>query len=84
MGYIDCTGVGLSVLLVSTCRAMREPLLCGTSDERVPRFFYVYTNSKSLTTNLEPIGINGMENINEKVLFANCVVDVCAIHVSAT
>ena len=32
-------GVGLSALLVSTNRAMREPLNRGTSDRLAPRFF---------------------------------------------
>ena len=33
------TGVGLSALLVSTYRAMREPTDCGTSDRMALRFF---------------------------------------------
>lgn len=36
------TGVGLSALLVSTYRAMREPTDCGTSDRMALRFFLVY------------------------------------------
>ena len=39
--YTDI-GVGLSTLLVSTNRAMREPLECGTSDRTGSTFFYVY------------------------------------------
>ena len=35
------TGVGLSALLVSTGRAMRRPLHCGTSD-RTGSTFFVY------------------------------------------
>ena len=41
--YIDI-GVGLSTLLVSTIRAMREPLLRGTSD-RTGSTFFVYMNN---------------------------------------
>ena len=33
------TGVGLSVLLVSTCRAMREPQFVERVTELAPRFF---------------------------------------------
>ena len=36
------TGVGLSALLVSTYRAMREPTDCGTSDRMALRFFLMY------------------------------------------
>lgn len=34
------TGVGLSALLVSTYRAMRRPLDCGTGDRLAPRFLW--------------------------------------------
>ncbi len=36
--------VGLSALLVSTFRAMREPLLSGTSKQAGSTFLYVYAN----------------------------------------
>ena len=36
------TGVGLSALLVSTGRAMRRPLHCGTSDRTGSTFLFVY------------------------------------------
>ena len=46
-------GVGLSALLVSTNRAMREPLECGTSDRTGSTFFmYIYVLMKN--TALEP------------------------------
>ena len=41
--YIDI-GVGLSTLLVSTNRAMREPFYRGTSDRTGSTFFCVYKN----------------------------------------
>ena len=37
------TGVGLSALLVSTYRAMREPTDCGTSDRMALRFFILFS-----------------------------------------
>ena len=48
--WMDCilwddyiyTYVGLSALLVSTYRAMREASHSGTSDRLAPRFFFVY------------------------------------------
>lgn len=39
------TGVGLSALLVSTYRAMREPTDCGTSDRMALRFFLCINNN---------------------------------------
>ena len=36
------TGVGLSALLVSTYRAMREPTDCGTSDRTGSALFRMY------------------------------------------
>ena len=39
------TGVGLSALLVSTGRAMRRPLHCGTSDRTGSTFSCIYTDN---------------------------------------
>ena len=47
-------GVGLSALLVSTNRAMREPFYRGTSIRLAPRFFCIYTIvRKSVCAQLE-------------------------------
>ena len=63
--YTDI-GVGLSTLLVSTNRAMREPLECGTSDRTGSTFFmyiYICTNEKNR------LGANGLKKyINHLVL----------------
>ena len=51
------TGVGLSALLVSTGRAMRRPLHCGTSDRIDSTLFRMY-KSKLLTVRTGAIGQN--------------------------
>ena len=43
-GNYICIYVGLSALLVSADRAMREPLHSGTSDRLAPRFLYMLKN----------------------------------------
>ena len=45
VGYDIYTGVGLSALLGSTNRAMREPLDRGPGTELAPRFSCVYDSN---------------------------------------
>ena len=45
VGYDIYTGVGLSALLGSTTRAMREPLHRGPGTELAPRFSCVYDSN---------------------------------------
>lgn len=47
------TGVGLSALLVSAYRAMREPLLRETSDRLAPRFLYICRKEYNIKMSLE-------------------------------
>lgn len=48
---INDIGVGLSTLLVSTDRAMREPLECGTGDRTAPRFLCMVLFTKKFGSN---------------------------------
>ena len=61
--YIDI-GVGLSTLLVSTIRAMREPLLRGTSD-RTGSTFFMHILQLGIVTNEEHrLGADGSMKSN--------------------
>ena len=58
-------GVGLSALLVSTIRAMRRPLHCGTSDRLAPRFLCICPSIGNPKIGQEPAG-------NLKKIIMNC------------